>query len=560
MNARVRDAVSPATPSPEPASARRRTALAWVSTAVAIALLVAVPVVPGLLAWDGAALLRIPVESLVVVLVLAIVPWRMPRLLLAAAFGLFVTLALVLAGIDRGYEAALGIHFVPLDWPQLADAHGVVADAIGRPLANLLVAAIVLVIIGCVCGLAWAALRVAGVVRRSADGRAVLAGATAVWVAAALVAPPLRTTDPVAAAASVGSVGTAVSRTVSALKEQEAVARDIADDAYAGTPGDSLLTALRGKDVVIAFVESYGRVALEGDGIADGVGAVLSDGEAALTADGYTAQSAWLTSPTFGGRSWLAHSTLQSGVWIDTQTAYEQVVASDRLTLTRVFADAGWRTVADVPSNTRAWDEGTTFYGYDAQLDANDVGYRGPKFGYARIPDQYTLKHFADTELAGDHDPVMAEIDLVSSHTPWAPLPQLVPWDEIGDGSVYDAQPAQSQTASTVWQSPRTVQRYYGMSVQYSLGALVSFLQNTDDPDLVVIVLGDHQPASVVSGADASHDVPVTVIARDPAVFGATAGWGWQPGLRPGDAAPVWRMDAFRDRFLAAFSTASQAG
>ena len=555
---------------------RRRTALARLATAVALVLLVGVPVVPGLLVADGTALPRIPVESLVVVLVLAIVPWRSPRplhaaparragprgasalrLVLAAAFGLFVTLALVLAGIDRGYQAVLGIHFVPLDWPQLADAYGVIADTIGQPLANLLVAAVMLVIVACVAALAWAALRVAGVVRRSADGRAVLAGATAVWMAAALVSPPLRTTDPVAAAASVGSVGTAVSRTVSALQEQAAVARDIADDPYAGVPADRLLTALQGKDVVIAFVESYGRVALEGDGIADGVGQVLRDGEAALGADGYTAQSAWLTSPTFGGRSWLAHSTLQSGVWVDAQTAYEQVVASDRLTLARAFAQAGWRTVADVPSNTRTWDEGTTFYGYDAQLDANDVGYRGPRFGYARIPDQYTLKHFADTELAPGHDPVMAEIDLVSSHTPWAPLPQLVPWDQIGDGSVYDAQPAQSRTASTVWQSDRTVQRYYGMSVQYSLGALTSFLQNVDDPDLVVIVLGDHQPASIVSGEDASHDVPITLIARDPAVFTAIAGWGWQPGLHPGDAAPVWRMDAFRDRFLAAFTPAS---
>jgi hypothetical protein len=263
-------------------------------------------------------------------------------------------------------------------------------------------------------------------------------------------------------------------------------------------------------------------------------------------------------------------------VWVDAQTAYEQVVTSDRLTLTRAFAEAGWRTVADVPSNTRTWEEGTSFYGYDTQLDAGDVGYRGPRFGYARIPDQYTLKHFADTQLTGDHDPVMAEIDLVSSHTPWAPLPQLVPWDEIGDGSVYDAQPAQSRTASAVWQNPRTVQRYYGMSVQYSLGALVSFLQNVDDPDLVVLVLGDHQPAAIVSGevptasplaADASsgasgrvgpasHDVPATVIARDPAVFAAIAAWGWQDGVLPDGAAPVWRMDEVRDRFFAAFDAA----
>jgi hypothetical protein len=30
-------------------------------------------------------------------------------------------------------------------------------------------------------------------------------------------------------------------------------------------------------------------------------------------------------------------------------------------------------------------------------------------------------------------------------------------------------------------------------------------------------------------------------------------GWGWQDGMTPGPDAPVWRMDDFRDRFLAAF-------
>ena len=75
------------------------------------------------------------------------------------------------------------------------------------------------------------------------------------------------------------------------------------------------------------------------------------------------------------------------------------------------------------------------------------------------------------------------------------------------------------------------------------------------DPDLVVVVLGDHQPHSYVSGQDVGHDVPVSVIAQDPEVMDRIGGWGWQPGLRPSPDASVWRMDTFRDRFLQAFST-----
>jgi hypothetical protein len=58
----------------------------------------------------------------------------------------------------------------------------------------------------------------------------------------------------------------------------------------------------------------------------------------------------------------------------------------------------------------------------------------------------------------------------------------------------------------------------------------------------------------VITGEDASRDVPITVISRDPAVLDRIGGWGWEDGLRPGPQAPVWPMDAFRDNFLSTFS------
>ena len=58
------------------------------------------------------------------------------------------------------------------------------------------------------------------------------------------------------------------------------------------------------------------------------------------------------------------------------------------------------------------------------------------------MPDQYTLAAFHRLELARTGArPVMAEIDLVSSHTPWTPLPHLVDWGDVGDGSVFDGMP-----------------------------------------------------------------------------------------------------------------------
>jgi len=49
--------------------------------------------------------------------------------------------------------------------------------------------------------------------------------------------------------------------------------------------------------------------------------------------------------------------------------------------------------------------------------------------------------------------------------------------------------------------------------------------------------------------------VPISIISKDPSVFRAISGWHWQDGVLPTSTAPLWKMSAFRDRFLGAFST-----
>ena len=522
---------------------------------VAVVLVVVVPLVPSAITHGSPApLIGLPVESIVVLALLVLLPWPAARVVVAAGYGVLVVLALVLAGIDSGYRTVLDIHFDPLDWQQLGDAFGVVRGSIGGAAASALLALLVLVAAGTIVVLSWAALRVAGVLRPHVRGTIVLSAVAATWIIAALVGTHVVAGQPTAAAASLRSISASATRAAEGIAAVAQLSKQIANDPYRETPGSELLTALRGKDVVFAFVESYGRVAVEGADVSAGVRQVLRDGEVQLRADGYASRSAFLTSPTFGGLSWLAHSTLQTGLWIDRQPLYSKLIRSDRFTLSEAFGTAGWRTVSVIPSNTDPWPFGTSFYHWDTLLDAHDVGYRGPSFGYARIPDQYTWKHFADTELARDARPVMAEIDLVSSHTPWAPLPKLVPWSEIGDGSVFDPQPAQGPPATEVWQDPDRVRQAYGQSIEYALGATFDFLHESADEDLVLVVLGDHQPATIVSGQGAGHDVPISIIAKDPAVLTSIDGWQWQDGMMPSPDAPVWPMSDFRDRFLDAFS------
>src|SRR5918999_5220600 len=306
----------------------------------------------------------------------------------------------------------------------------------------------------------------------------------------------------------------------------------------------------------VVFVESYGKVAIEGSSFSSRVNAVLDEGTERLGAAGFHARSAFLNSPTFGGASWLAHSTLHSGVWVDSQRRYDQLVETDRFTLSQAFKRAGWRTVGDVPANSRDWPQGTSFYRYDKVYDQRNLGYLGPRFAWASMPDQYVLSALQRLELAKpDRPPVFAEVDLVSSHAPWTRIPELIDWGDVGNGSVFNTIPVDQVTEAALWSDPERVRAAYGRSIEYSLSTLISFVQHYGDDDLVLVVLGDHQPWLIVTGQSPSHDVPISVIAHDPAVLDQIAGWDWEDGLRPGPQAPVWPMNAFRDRFLSAFGS-----
>ena len=95
----------------------------------------------------------------------------------------------------------------------------------------------------------------------------------------------------------------------------------------------------------------------------------------------------------------------------------------------------------------------------------------------------------------------------------------------------------------------------YGKSVQYSVTALTEWLERYGSDDTVLVFLGDHQPIARVSGDNASRDVPVSIVAKDPKVLDRIAGWNWTDGLRPAHDAPVWKMSSFRDRFLTAYGS-----
>ena len=499
--------------------------------------------------------LRIPLEGLVIVGLGLLLPPRWRRILAGVAGAAFAVLTVVKL-LNLGFFFELDRPFNPIDdWASFGPAVGVLRDSAGQFWTVVAVIAAILLVLSVLVFVTMSAVHVTTFAARYRAGSARAVTALAViWVLCAAFGVQAFGGAKVASATTARLADSEVHLVRTDINDQHTFSASLkSPDPFAITPGKDLLTGLRGKDVLIVFVESYGEVAVQGSFYSPQVDAILRSGTSELQAAGFSSKSAFMTSPTFGGISWLAHSTLQSGLWVNNVQRYAQLTASKRFTLSDAFNKAGWRTVADVPSNEKKWPEGKTFYHYDQLYNGSNVGYAGPQFGYANMPDQYTLATFQRLELAQPHSPVMAEIDLVSSHTPWAPLPHMVPEDALGNGSIFDGMPQQGQQPATVWRNAHDVQAAYGQSIEYSLTALISWLQTVHDKNLVVIALGDHEPATIVSGSGASHEVPISVIAQDPNVMDRISAWGWQDGLLPSPQAPVWSMDTFRGRFLSAY-------
>lgn len=504
------------------------------------------------------AFLRIPLEGIFGAAVLIALPTRFKRPV-AGLLGLGLGVLTVLKVANIGFLTVLGRRFNPaLDIPLFGDGFNYLTETSGRAAAIGALVGVIALVIAVPAVVTLAVLRLTRMMSRHlVPATRTVTALVAAFAIFAVLGTQLYPGAPVASDNMVRLAKSTALKVPAAIADRKTFAAEAAADAFRDIPADQLLTALRGKDVIIPVIESYGRVALEDPIAKPLVDPMLTAGTKQLAAAGFAARSGFLTSSTFGGGSWLAHGSFQSGLWINNQQRYDQLVSGDRLTLTRAFKKAGWQTAAVEPGNTKAWPEGK-FYGYDQVFDSRNLGYRGPRFGWSRVPDQYALAHFQQNVYAQpNRGPLMSEITLTSSHQPFKHTPRLIDWNAVGDGSVYHTLTEQAASRKTPLKGRPRALTDYAESIVYSVSSVISWIEKYGNDNLVVIMFGDHQPIAGISGVNASRDVPITILAKDPAVLDRISGWGWQDGLRPNPQAPVWKMDDFRDKFLTAFGTPS---
>jgi hypothetical protein len=321
----------------------------------------------------------------------------------------------------------------------------------------------------------------------------------------------------------------------------------------APAPPHSDLAGLKQRDVYLVYLESYGTTVFDTPEFRAGLSESLHQFETSLRGAGYTIASNRLISPTFGGGSWLAHATLASGVRLDDPVVYTLLLDSGRKLLPAYFKDAGWRTVDIAPGIKTPSARATTAWGFDHEIFASELDYRGPSFGWFAIPDQFTLDRAASIRSAlGPAPPVFTQLILVSSHIPFAPVPPyLADWDDSGTFASVSATVMEEVRHQPDWS--RLAPKYLD-SLRYDFAVLGDWLTRRIDGDGLVILLGDHQPPAIVGGqARPPWTVPIHVLSRDSDLVAPFVAQGYVSGIFPDQTAPHLGMETFLARFLAAF-------
>jgi len=531
----------------------RKRALRLAVAALIFHLLLIQPNHPAAMTWE--ALWVLPLELPVILLGLIAMPlanWS--TVVRGFLVAVLMTLAL-LKTADFLMFTALGRGFNPVADMSLVEAGlRLATGAIGHALT--LIVMLIALVAG--AGTGWAVWWASGVWARiaappalawtSAAASMLFAGVATVQVGHAMGRWTLPLDPP--GAAFTARVGVERIETVRMTLANLRTFKEAAgNDPYAAHAG--LLEGID-RDVLIVFVESYGRASLDTPLYAETHRATLSAAEERLGKLGLSIRSGFLSAPTRGGQSWLSHATFSNGLWVTDQMSYGAVLSSGRRTLFHLASDAGFHTAAVMPQITLDWPE-SSLMGFETVLAADDLGYAGLPFNWVTMPDQFTFAAL-DRLLreAGDDRPLFAQIALGSSHAPWVPVPDLVAWDEIGDGRIFNAMATSGETPEAVWRDRDRVRDQYRRAIDYALRVVFDYAAlHAPDPPLIFVV-GDHQAADFVA-LDGRPDVPVHVIGPK-ALVSPVEGWGWTEGLLPEDQSEVLSMARMRDLILDAYS------
>ncbi len=323
--------------------------------------------------------------------------------------------------------------------------------------------------------------------------------------------------------------------------------------------------------IYLLMVESYGSTLNAHPSLRAPYRALTRRTDSVFAANGWHRATARSDIPVRGGRSWLSIASLLTGTRVGHQLLFNQFqAASDDSTrkvphLVRFLNGQGYRTVALQPFTfERPGLPVRNLYNFDVPTYRDDLNYRGPSYGLADAPDQYSLHHTHETHLAPSPDPFFLFFETVDSHSLWnyGLPPYLDDWTRFNEhtGAARSPHPnaesfppvflPDSITAPTIYDQPTPLR--YLRHVAHELRVLREYLLEKAPPGSLVLLLGDHQPPLIDS---ANRTVPVHVLSTDSTLVAHARQHGFTEGLLPKPESPTLRQEglySFLVRLLAA--------
>jgi len=177
------------------------------------------------------AFLRLPVEGLVLVAVLTVLPARWSRITAVAA-GVLLALLTVVKILDIGFFAALDRPFNPVsDWSYFGPALGVLTDSVGHTWAVVVACALGALAVVVLAGIPLAAVQLSGIVRRHRRDTATAVGVLAfVWAIVAALGLQTGADGPVASTSAVGLAYGEVQLVRNAIHDQQVFSSRLSGD------------------------------------------------------------------------------------------------------------------------------------------------------------------------------------------------------------------------------------------------------------------------------------------------------------------------------------------
>jgi hypothetical protein len=287
----------------------------------------------------------------------------------------------------------------------------------------------------------------------------------------------------------------------------------------------------------LLLVEAYGESLATSD-MTDSYRALMARVESRLGAAGFHARTGYSAAPVHGGTSWFSIATVHTGVLIDRPLAYGalELIGGRVPSLTRFFEASGYRTYTLQPGTTdHAGIRRFDLFNHDVVVTAPDLRYRGKKYGFGVIPDQYSLGKFRQRYLDRAEEPRYLFYMNVSTHLPWGKgvPPYVRDWRALqhGEGEVSDVDASWPALPGkdAIGNQQR---RGYFRSIEYEWRLLTEWLETETASDLIVLVVGDHQPR--LRGkfrGGVTMNTPVHVLARDAAFAERFAKLGFERGM-----------------------------